>query len=465
MAGGLRYPSGAFIFFTALISGILGFWAKVFYAEPGDSNLRAPTTTLLTYCAGMAVMGCVAAFVRRLRPTVGLLPRVPVEGGAMRRAAAGALVLGMGLQLLTFGGIREEGSLVSALRQMNFFVVMSIVLGTFSEVKRTGGQRGTNWVVWTGILWNQAFGLIGFSKEGILSPPVTWFITAVVAGYSFSRKQLLGGIVCIILFQTYIIPFTQYGRNFRSEDYNAWEDAKMAIRLLADLRGTRAIYETAVKDPDHDYGDVPHYFDRSHGLVDRLTMLAPDDALTAYTLEGNTAGYLPTIAGLVNIIPHFIWKDKPFYYVGNRYAREVGIISEDNDATGISFSPTADAFHQKRWQGIFLLLPAVLLCLFLIMDFMSGDLRESPWGVFFAVGCSHVAPEGMIGGQIYFATYGVFGITVIAIMARYVLPLVAGIFTSNPGPGPVRTPHFSPRPLSRSAAPAPAEPLPHPRNA
>ena len=160
-------------------------------------------------------------------------------------------------------------------------------------------------------------------------------------------------------------------------------------------------------------------------------MISPDDALIAYTTEDHEEGLLPTWWSILNIVPHFIWKDKPFYYIGNVYAREIGMIAEDNDVTGVSFSPAADAFHQASFFGVLFLSPAVLLVLFLVMDSLSGDIRESPWGILFSVACIHSAPEGLLGGQVYVATYVAFGVIVVAVLSKYVLPPLSGVITNS----------------------------------
>ena len=74
------------------------------------------------------------------------------------------------------------------------------------------------------------------------------------------------------------------------------------------------------------------------------------------------------------------------------------MIAEENESTGISFSPTGDAYRQAGFQGVFLILPPVVLLLFIVMDSLSGDVRRSPWGLLFAVSCAHSSSEGMIGG-------------------------------------------------------------------
>ena len=289
----------------------------------------------------------------------------------------------------------------------------------------------------------------------MLSPFLTWLVAAIVAGHNFSRKQLAGMVLMGVLFYAYLVPLAQYGRNFRDENGSVLENMASAYMLIKDLGTTRSIYLAAENDPTSNYADRPHYFNQSHGFFDRLTMLQPDDALIEYTDEGNYDGPLPTYSAFINIIPHFLWKDKPFFYFGNTYAHEIGMIAEDNDATSISFSPSADVYHQLGWGGVFGILPPVLFLLFMVVDGLSGDIRRSPFGLLFVVVIAHVAPEGGIGGQVYVATYAALAVVLTSSVAKYLLPYLVGLMTGAHAAMPASPREF--KPVLRPHTPSPGE--------
>src|ERR1700728_1611617 len=68
IAGGISYPSGAFILFNAIFTMVLPGVTKALLREPADSNLRAPMRTIEVYLIGMVGMLIAAAVSRRVRP-------------------------------------------------------------------------------------------------------------------------------------------------------------------------------------------------------------------------------------------------------------------------------------------------------------------------------------------------------------------------------------------------------------
>jgi len=136
------------------------------------------------------------------------------------------------------------------------------------------------------------------------------------------------------------------------------------------------------------------------------------------------------------------------------------MIGEDNEGTGISFSPIADGYHQVGWYG-FLLLAGVIFVLFMVMDSLSGDVRLAPWGLLFSVVCAHNANEGMITGQINTATDMALGVIVVALLSKYVLPRLAGILTNTERTRVVKTQVFAPLTRQQSQNP-PSQPTQSP---
>jgi hypothetical protein len=438
--GGFLYPSGWYIFANATLTCIVGLTYKAILGEPGQTHLLTPNRTMLAYCAGMFVTGLVVALVRRLRPRTGLLAGLSV-GEGMKKAAMGSLFLGIGLNLVS-DSYQAQGSFLAAVQQINYFGILAVLLGTFYQVRKTNGRESTNWIVWVGVGYLVILGgVINFSKEGFLAAPISWLVAAVVAGHNFTRTQILGILVSAFLFQAYLVPYAQVGRIYRPDIPSISGDLQAAEKTLGDWKGTLEI-DKDVQSAVLDDKAAPHIYDDHEGFLDRLNMLGPDDALIAYTADGNVEGIEPTYESFLNIIPHFIWKDKPFYYIGNVYAREIGMISPDNESTGVSFSPVGDAYHQAEWLGVFLILPVIIFLLCIVTDSLSGDIREAPWGLIFCVIALHTAPEGMLFGQVHVATYAAFGVVVAALMATYVLPIVTGIITNSERTRVARTNDF-----------------------
>jgi hypothetical protein len=140
----------------------------------------------------------------------------------------------------------------------------------------------------------------------------------------------------------------------------------------------------------------------------------------------------------LNWIPHIILPNKealmPAGVVnpGNFYAHEVGGLAPDDFSTGVSFSPTAEAFHMNTWLGIVIVGGAVWTLLFIITDLICGDLRKSPFGLLAMVAFSHAAPESLIAGLVYFIFFTNFGIVVAILFSAYFAPILGTLLSGNP---------------------------------
>jgi len=103
------------------------------------------------------------------------------------------------------------------------------------------------------------------------------------------------------------------------------------------------------------------------------------------------------------------------------------MIGAEDTSTGVSFSPTGEAFHLGRWVGIFVVAPLLWTLLFIVFDSLCGDVRRYPWGLLVIVLFSHAAPEGMLGGTIHLLGIGALGIVFAAFTSAYIMPIVGAL--------------------------------------
>ena len=137
------------------------------------------------------------------------------------------------------------------------------------------------------------------------------------------------------------------------------------------------------------------------------------------------------IAAFENVVPHFIWKDKPSFAFGNLYAHDIGGLPEDDYTTGISFTPSGEAYHMEKWAGVIVLAPLIWAMQFILYDSVCGDVRRSPWSLLVMVMFAHTAPEGMLTGVVYVCSFGLVGILFAALSAAYAMPIL-GTLISGP---------------------------------
>jgi hypothetical protein len=423
VAGGMTRPSGAYIFFFSVLAVIIGLCWKAILGEPADSNLTTPILTSEVYLGSICSM-LVAAFIsKRFTTKEAFLARFVTDNN-LQTATIGCLVTGLVIDAISTVVPQGTASFLSALRQINHFYPMVVFLGTIHAIRRSGGTRSISFPVLLagGLMFVE--GVLGFSKEGMITPGVAWVLAVAAQRYKLSVGQIAGMILATVFLFYYLIPYSQYGRNFQTQ--SRFENINTSFSMLGSLGTVRRDYEES-QSGDVDEELAQGYFTLHQGFFDRLQMIGPDDGLIAFTEQGVVPGLTPVYLYFVNLIPHFIWKNKPSWGGGNLYARQMGYLPDTDETTGISFSPASESYHVLRWTGTLILLPILWIMLFTLFDSLCGDVRKSPWGLLMVLAFAHTAPEGGLGGMIYVMGYGTLGLFFTAITATYLMPILGDI--------------------------------------
>jgi hypothetical protein len=428
VAGGFTRASGAFIFFNSVLGVVIGLCVKVYLGEAADSNLMTPLLTIAVYLFGMCMMLVAVFLSKKLRLRRAVMGKMITDSN-MQTATVGCLVAGIFMIFAGYVIPGGSGSLLSALNQLNRFFPLAIILGVIHTIRRSGGTRSVNMPVFLAAALMFTVGLLGYSKEGMLAPFAAYLLAAASQRYRISRNQILLGILATIFVFQYLVPYAQYGRTFREESGEV--NLQTSLDLLSNLGYVRQQYlETSAGAYEE---RVLGYYNAPQGFFDRLEMISIDDALIHQTEQFGVFGLMPMVQAVQNLVPHFLWKDKPQFLSGNAFAHEVGILADADESTGISFSSTASAFHLAGWKGVFLLAPANWFLLFLIFDSLCGDVRKAPWGLLVIVLFAHAAPEGDITTILYMCSYTVYALTFAAIMGAYIMPVFGTFFIGPQG--------------------------------
>ena len=427
-AGGMCYTSGAFIFFTGMLVVIVGMTFKVTTGEAGESHLLSPIKTMSVYCAGMAGMWLAASLSRRLTPRRGLLANIAANE-TMMTAAIGCFIFGAILQVIFGSEYASSGTVGSAIRQFNRFPQVGILLATTYELNRSDQRRAGNWVVYAGVAWLFAWGVIYSSKEGMFIGPVTWILAAWAGGFNFKPKYLFWGGLFVWFMMYYMVPYSAYVRNFRDKDGSRGANQTTALEYIFKLGEVRKLALEGNSTEDYLY--APHLYNHEYGLIDRMSMMAYDDAIIDRTDQGYVFGLYPVYHAILNVVPRFFWHDKPFFFTANEYGRELAVIGEDDVTTGISFSPIADAYHESTWFAVLIVFPLIIFVYFLVTDSIVGSTKFSPWPLLPIALVSHLAPEGMVDGLILQITDGTLGMLIVAWTVRYIFPMTIRLLTGT----------------------------------
>jgi hypothetical protein len=425
-AGGLTRASGAYVAAYSLMAVLIGVCYKAFLGEPGQSNLLDPRTDIDVYVGSIAAMFAAVVVSRRFSRKTGLLQNLLKES-EMYRASVGCIAFGVvGAFAIALLG-ESAGKLETAFAQLNQLIPLGIIIGVIYEIRRSGGKRCTNIPIVLGALYFFFLGMTGFSKQGMLLPLFCWVLPVAALRFRLSAWQMLSCLVTLFAIFYYLVPFAQYGRGRVPENATLGQRVAVAIPLLEDAGETRRLYYEQENLFDRSLRGLSAYYDTPQGFWERLQMISPDDKLIDITDRGRVFGLLPIKLAFINAIPHIFWPNKPGMNTGNVYAHEISGENqgEGDTATGISFSPSAEAYHLAKWVGVFVLAPMLWGTLFIVFDSLFGDLRATPWGILaFAMVCFY-APEGGLTGLIYLLTFGTEILLFCAFFATWVAPVFA----------------------------------------
>lgn len=445
-AGGFSRASGTYVFWFWLLTCGLGGIAKIAFGEPADSNLLVPTLTISTYVVSMAMMFVALFLMKRFagKPQ-GLSIALKADRVDLGLASLGCLIIYEIAANATNWLPAGQGSISSIIVQLNVFLPMSILLGTIHAIRSSGGRRSVNVVTFIASTHMFVFyGLISFSKQGMFTPLACWGIAAASQRYRLRFWQLIFLIGICIYSVTVLAPLSQVARAIAPPGESYTDALELSTDLLMHPMHLRQLYKETMGIEDVVApGEVPNfevgYFDRPEGLLDRLSMIKMDDRLVNYTAQGHTTGSFRVVYYFLDWIPHFILPDKESFMPpgiispGNHYAHEIGgLLSPEDFGTGISFSPSAEAFHMNEWLGIIVVGGFVWTLLFISVEIVCGDLRKSPYGLLAMVAFAHVAPESLIGGLVYFIFFQNLAITLAIVFCSYFAPILGTLLAGNP---------------------------------
>lgn len=443
-AGGFTRPSGSYVFFYSTLGLIVGLFYKAYLGEPADSNLHNPLLTIEVFTGGISAMLVAVIISRRISRKKAFLTDI-VKEKDMKNAAIGAFAVGLFLYILNNVVPHENGTALSAVVQLDRFLEMSILIATVHAIKQSGGRTGFSPSVVIALSVTVFAGIVSFGKQGMFTPLLCWVIAACSMRLRIRPYQIGVGLVVLYVIFHFLVPYSQWGRTQVPENATFPERMQVSIALLSDLSGVREQYlaafegDTGAAVSSDDTGTIMEYYNEPQGFFDRLTMIGPDDALIDFSSRGNYYGVAVIPAYFANWIPHFLWPDKPGLASGNTFAHEIGgILGDDDYSTGISFTPSGEAFHLAGWAGVFVVAPLIWIIPFTVFDSLCGDTRKSPWGLLTIALFAHMAPEGGLGGAVYVTWFGTLGILFVALASAHIMPLVGTLLVGPEKTGLVR---------------------------
>ena len=413
--------------FTVLFTGLLGAIVKALLNEQLTEFVPNAGDVYMVYLVGTCSMtGAVLLSKRLARKTPLLAGRLTQENSTrvVIGCLAGGILIPKYIGNLSSGG---NGSLTGVVRQLNLALPLSVLIAVYQRVKKTNGRSSFSWPALIGALYTTYDGLFSVSKEQIFSPWVAWAMAAAAARLRVTLLQagltLAGAIAALLI----LVPYAQYGRSFREQPNRE----EIAIALLSSPLETRKI---ALGNQEGMAPDLYHFYRKPQGILDRLTLVPIDGALIDFTDRHEPIGLYNVLVYFENVIPHFILPGKPEVNTGNQYAHKIGMLSPNDNTTGISFSPYSESYHLMGWLGVLLIMPTIQCLLFTVMQSVAGNVDQSPWGLFYIAAFAHLAAEGSLAFPVFISSFGTEALIATSFFMIYVTPLFSALIV-----GPEKT--------------------------
>ncbi len=430
IAKGLSRPSGAYIFFFSVLVVDVGTVYKALLGQPAQTGLQQPLLTMGAYVGTMAAM-LLAAFATRKIATSedGMAALLNVRRINFTESSLGCLLIYALLtgaqQVLPGGG----GQVLHAIAIINPFLPLGLLLATIAAVRNSGGVRSTNAISLVALGYSQYAGLLSFSKQGMFTPFVCWLLGCAWARFRLRLVHFVVIGVFAVLAQKVFFPLS----SLRNDVVTGTQDERHALIEHYMTHPAEFQRRTHEWEPPSDFEWRTLYYGQPQGLWDRLTMMPNDSMLISFSDQGHYFGYRAMQFYFENWVPHVIDRHKleGISVGGNAYSHEMGGLAEADTTTGISFSPTAEAFHIDGWRGVLLLQPAIFLLLFVTVDAVCGDVRRQPWGLFPLLAFSHLAPEALLGGAVTATWYGNLSILLAIFVCGYITPVLGMLLSGN----------------------------------
>src|SRR5487761_1441685 len=427
---GLGTVSGACVLSMALPTFVFLIFIKVFTWEPSDRHFERPFYTIAATTLGWLGILIAAAMSRRFvaRRNIGHFTARDLEH--LKNTSAGPLRIGLFSQiLLTNFGNSENGSFWTALGQLNIFVPMATILGTYYEICISRGQRSFNWIVLTSILYVAGFGFIAASKQGMYSPFFSYFLVCAALQYRFRPLQIMLILGWLAFAVGFLFPWAQYARSMtRQTTLTGTVDA--TLDLLRNPDTIPAMYRWYADSlrGNQDINQVALCYDHPEGLMDRESLICQDDRLIDITQHTGPVGPQYLIDGFEMVVPHVVWPGRINLSLGNIYGRETDQTSDEDYTTAVAFAPVGDAYREFGWAGDAVVMPIMYFFTFIFLNAVFGDARESPWGLVLVAYAAFVAPGLLL--PVHPQLWGHYVPLILFVMwlTRYVAPQVAVAF-------------------------------------
>jgi hypothetical protein len=296
-------------------------------------------------------------------------------------------ILGMMIAMQTAGELKD-GSTLAALQHFDPVVnPLSIVLATNVRLKSTQGKSAMNWYVAVILAATTLPGVMNAGKEALLTPLFCWLIVCAIYGYRFTRTQVavLAAVMMVVWF--FVYPFSQ--------------NARVEVRSATSFSEKISVIEHYIEEPS-DFHSEADDFDPNLGefgesgpklsIVQRFSLLRSGAMLISSEEAAGFTGVERYLPAFFDIVPHFIWPDRPNPIFSNELGHKAGFRMGPRDTTtGIAISSPALFYDLGGWLALPVYTFLEFGLFFYGLRCVVGNASESVWGLMLIGGTAMVA--------------------------------------------------------------------------
>lgn len=380
--GGMTTLSGFCIVMMGIKIVVISQIAKLLFWQPADRFLEVPEITAGVLFAGTLSIFAATWVARRIRFRNELMQPV-IEAKALKKIWVASYIF----SLITYVSVQVYGTdettnlvsvdgIVGFLRQFTFIYPLPVISATAYTILSSDRRHSLGWMAVLSILTETGEGILATSKIAISEPIVMYLLTCIAFRFPFKWRHLSGAAIAFILLVFFFYPLSQVGRGYaRTADFSYNVSALMEVTS----RGVDE-WQKELDNTTEAYTQF-QYYGKDMAVLDRFSLIEQVDELVAATLATGPTGWLTIEHGFKLMIPHFLYPDKPLYNSANFLGHRIGILSEGNDTTQISFGLTAEAFSAFEWVGV-IIIPFILnLLFFIVYKKIVGPIFYNIWAI------------------------------------------------------------------------------------
>jgi hypothetical protein len=354
---------------------------------------------------GMFTIACVACLSRYLR-VVQRTEFSPTQNPLVLHRIS-LVSLGLGI----IGGISYFSSPSQALGQalwgictyLRICLPLSLITAVAHRLLVSDRKKNMDLVIFSSLFLQIILGVITTSKEVSMSAALAYIVTVLYFGYRPKIRDILITSFIFLFYILIVVPISQFGRDKTGVDsiQRKWEVfPELVAELFSNSDSLLSLYEIQRQNEKEYMTSSNAYFTSAHSVVERLSLIkAADILITTSTLKGTLGWdfFLKTL----DILPNSLTGNTS-YHSGNFLGKWTDSVSEDDEATSVSFTPIAEAYVVDHWVSVIVLGGGVFFLFFFINHAFFPLLSENIWAIWSFLLIQHSIAETSLSWMVFY---------------------------------------------------------------